>query len=75
MKGMDREALRLHSMTLTSLSLQMNWMLNGPASGWHMTLGWDRQEIRANSVEEAQIKLTQRSYESDENKKYRAQCT
>ena len=73
MKGMDREALRLHSMTLTSLSLQMNWMLNGPASAWHMTLGWDGQEIIANSLEEAQIKPTQRSNESDKNKKYRVQ--
>ena len=30
MKGNDRLARRLHSMTLTSLSLQMNWMLKGP---------------------------------------------
>merc|ERR1719401_30146 len=30
MNGMDREARRLHSMTLTSLSLQMNWTLKGP---------------------------------------------
>ena len=30
MKGKDREALRLHSMTLTSLSRAMNWMLTGP---------------------------------------------
>ena len=29
-KGKDREARRLHSMTLISLSLAMNWMLNGP---------------------------------------------
>ena len=28
--GKLREARRLHSMTLTSLPLAMNWMLNGP---------------------------------------------
>ena len=27
---MEREALKLHSITFTSLSLQMNWMLKGP---------------------------------------------
>ena len=29
-KGNDRDARRLHSMTLMALSLAMNWMLNGP---------------------------------------------
>ena len=29
-KGKEREARRLHSMTLMSLSLAMNWMLKGP---------------------------------------------
>ena len=29
-KGKLREARRLHSMTLTSLCLAMNWILNGP---------------------------------------------
>ena len=29
-KGKEREARRLHSMTLMALSLAMNWMLNGP---------------------------------------------
>ena len=29
-KGKLREARRLHSMTLTRLSLAMNWMLKGP---------------------------------------------
>ena len=30
MKGKDREARRLHSITLTSLSRAMNWMFTGP---------------------------------------------
>lgn len=30
MKGKVREARRLHSMTLTSFSRDMNWMLKGP---------------------------------------------
>merc|ERR1719476_561064 len=30
MKGNDLEARRLHSMTMTSFSLHMNWMLKGP---------------------------------------------
>ena len=29
-KGKEREARRLHSMTMTRLSLARNWMLNGP---------------------------------------------
>ena len=29
-KGKDRDARRLHSMTMMSLSRAMNWMLNGP---------------------------------------------
>ena len=29
-KGKERDARRLHSMTMMSLSLAMNWMLNGP---------------------------------------------
>ena len=30
MKGKDRDARRLHSMTFTSFSRAMNWMLTGP---------------------------------------------
>ena len=37
---MEREALKLHSITFTSLSLQMNWMLKGPGHAGRMMTGW-----------------------------------
>ena len=37
---MEREALKLHSITFTSLSLQMNWMLKGPGHTGRMMIGW-----------------------------------